>query len=76
MPDAPLRHNDRGAGRMGRAEPIVLRLRRVQAYLLSKDLVLAAEATVDKDAKEGINGGMMVFQEIASEFAPGHQPKS
>jgi hypothetical protein len=61
---------------MGRAEPVVLRLWRVQAYLLSRDLVIAAEAAVDKDAKEGINGGMMVFQEVPSEFAPGHQPKS
>ena len=47
---------------MGRAEPIVLRLRRVQVYLPSKGLAIAAEATVDKDAKGGINGGMMVFQ--------------
>jgi D-alanyl-D-alanine carboxypeptidase len=46
----------------------------VQAYLPSASLSIATEATVDKDAEVGINGGMMVFEEIASELAPGHSP--
>ena len=38
-------------GGFGRAEPTVLRLWRVQAYLPSEDLAIASEATVDKNAK-------------------------
>jgi D-alanyl-D-alanine carboxypeptidase len=47
----------------------------VQACLPSEDLAITTEATVDKDAEVGINGGMMVFEEIASELAPGHPPQ-
>jgi hypothetical protein len=41
----------------------------VQAYLPEKDLAIAAEATADKKAKVGVNGGMEVFKEVASERA-------
>jgi CubicO group peptidase (beta-lactamase class C family) len=47
----------------------------VQAYLPSEDLAIAAAATQDEDAEEGVNGGEKVFEEIASVFAPDHPPK-
>ena len=47
----------------------------VQAYLPGEDLAIAAEATVDEDAEGGVNGGMMVFQEIAAELEPDHPPQ-
>src|SRR5215217_3157203 len=31
--------------------------------------------TLDKEAKVGLNGGQMVFEEIAAVLAPGHPPK-
>jgi D-alanyl-D-alanine carboxypeptidase len=46
----------------------------VQAYLPSEDLAIAAMATLDEDAEVGLNGGMMVFEEIAAELAPDHPP--
>ena len=42
----------------------------LQAYLPEKDLAIAASATLDKEAKVGLNGGQMVFEEIAAELAP------
>jgi D-alanyl-D-alanine carboxypeptidase len=42
----------------------------LQAYLPVKDLAIAASATLDKEAKVGLNGGQMVFNEIAAELAP------
>jgi D-alanyl-D-alanine carboxypeptidase len=42
----------------------------LQAYLPEKDLAIAASATLDKEAKVGLNGGQMVFNEIAAELAP------
>jgi hypothetical protein len=47
----------------------------VQAYLPEKSLAIAAGATVAKDAKRSVNGGMEVFEEIAPELAPGYPPK-
>jgi D-alanyl-D-alanine carboxypeptidase len=47
----------------------------VQAYLPSEDLAIAAMATLDEDAEEGLNGGMKVFEEIAAELAPDHPPQ-
>jgi D-alanyl-D-alanine carboxypeptidase len=47
----------------------------LQAYLPEKDLAIAASATLDKEAKVGLNGGQMVFEEIAAVLAPGHPPK-
>ena len=47
----------------------------VQAYLPEEDLAIAAEATVDEDAEGGVNGGMMIFQEIAADLAPDHPPQ-
>jgi D-alanyl-D-alanine carboxypeptidase len=47
----------------------------LQAYLPEKDLAIAASATLDKEAKVGLNGGQMVFEEIAAELAPGHPPR-
>jgi hypothetical protein len=47
----------------------------VQAYLPSEDLAIAAEATLDEDAEEGLNGGQKVFEEIAAVLAPDHPPK-
>ena len=47
----------------------------LQAYLPEKDLAIAASATLDKEAKVGLNGGQMVFEEIAALLAPDHPPK-
>jgi D-alanyl-D-alanine carboxypeptidase len=47
----------------------------LQAYLPEKDLMIAASATLEKDAKVGLNGGQMVFEEIAAVLALGHPPK-
>ncbi len=47
----------------------------LQAYLPEKDLAIAASATLEKEAKVGLNGGQMVFDEIAAVLAPGHPPK-
>ena len=47
----------------------------VQAYLPSEDLAIATAATLDEEAKDGTNGGMLVFEEIASVLAPDHPPK-
>jgi D-alanyl-D-alanine carboxypeptidase len=47
----------------------------LQAYLPEKDLAIAASATLEKEAKVGLNGGQMVFEEIAAVLAPGHPPK-
>jgi D-alanyl-D-alanine carboxypeptidase len=47
----------------------------LQAYLPEKDLVIAASATLDKEAKVGLNGGQMVFEEIAAELAPSYPPR-
>jgi D-alanyl-D-alanine carboxypeptidase len=47
----------------------------LQAYLPEKDLAIAASATLEKEAKVGLNGGQMVFEEIAAVVAPGHPPK-
>ena len=44
----------------------------LQAYLPEKDLAIAASATLDKEAKVGLNGGQMVFNEIAARLAPDH----
>jgi D-alanyl-D-alanine carboxypeptidase len=44
----------------------------LQAYLPEKDLAIAASATLDKEAKVGLNGGQMVFEEIAAVLAPDH----
>ncbi len=46
----------------------------LQAYLPEKDLAIAASATLDKEAKVGLNGGQMVFEEIAAELAPDYPP--
>jgi hypothetical protein len=43
-----------------------------QAYLPSEDLAIATAATLDEEAKDGTNGGMLVFEEIASVLAPDH----
>ena len=48
----------------------------LQAYLPEKDLAIAASATLDKEAKVGLNGGQMVFEEIAAVLAPGHPPRA
>jgi D-alanyl-D-alanine carboxypeptidase len=42
----------------------------MQAYLPEKDLAIAASATLDEEAEVGLNGGQMVFNEIAAELAP------
>jgi D-alanyl-D-alanine carboxypeptidase len=42
----------------------------LQAYLPEKDLAIAASATLEKEAEVGLNGGQMVFNEIAAELAP------
>jgi D-alanyl-D-alanine carboxypeptidase len=47
----------------------------LQAYLPEKDLAIAASATLEKEAKVGLNGGQMVFEEIAAVLAPGHPPE-
>jgi CubicO group peptidase (beta-lactamase class C family) len=47
----------------------------LQAYLPEEDLAIAASATLEEDAKVGLNGGQMVFEEIAAALAPGHPPK-
>jgi CubicO group peptidase (beta-lactamase class C family) len=47
----------------------------VQAYLPSEDLAIAAAATQEEDAEEGLNGGMEVFKEIAAVLAPDHPPQ-
>ena len=47
----------------------------LQAYLPEKDLAIAASATLGKEAKVGLNGGQMVFDEIAAVLAPDHPPK-
>jgi D-alanyl-D-alanine carboxypeptidase len=47
----------------------------VQAYLPSEDLAIATSATLDEDAEVGLNGGMMVFEEIAAELAPDNPPQ-
>jgi CubicO group peptidase (beta-lactamase class C family) len=44
----------------------------LQAYLPEKDLAIAASATLDKEAEVGLNGGQMVFDEIAAVLAPDH----
>jgi D-alanyl-D-alanine carboxypeptidase len=46
----------------------------LQAYLPEKDLAIAASATLEKKAKVGLNGGQMVFEEIAAELAPDYPP--
>jgi D-alanyl-D-alanine carboxypeptidase len=48
----------------------------LQAYLPSEDLAIAASATLDKEAKVGLNGGQMVFEEIATVLAPDHPPRA
>jgi D-alanyl-D-alanine carboxypeptidase len=47
----------------------------LQAYLPEKDLAIVASATLDKEAKVGLNGGEMVFNEIAAELAPDYPPR-
>jgi hypothetical protein len=47
----------------------------VQAYLPEKDLAISAEVTVEKKAKGGVNGGMEVFEEVATELEPNHPPQ-
>jgi D-alanyl-D-alanine carboxypeptidase len=47
----------------------------LQAYLPEKDLAIVASATLDKEAKVGLNGGQMVFNEIAAELAPDYPPR-
>jgi D-alanyl-D-alanine carboxypeptidase len=47
----------------------------LQAYLPEKDLAIAASATLDKEVKVGLNGGQMVFDEIAAVLAPDHPPR-
>ena len=47
----------------------------LQAYLPEKDLAIAASATLEKEAKVGLNGGQMVFEEIAAELAPDYPPR-
>jgi D-alanyl-D-alanine carboxypeptidase len=44
----------------------------LQAYLPEKDLAIAASATLDEEAEVGLNGGQMVFNEIAAELAPNY----
>jgi D-alanyl-D-alanine carboxypeptidase len=46
----------------------------LQAYLPEKDLAIAASATLKEEAKVGLNGGEMVFHEIAAELAPNYPP--
>jgi len=48
----------------------------LQGYLPEKDLAIAASATLEKEAKVGLNGGQMVFEEIAAVLAPGHPPRA
>jgi D-alanyl-D-alanine carboxypeptidase len=47
----------------------------LQAYLPEKYLAIAASATLEKEAKVGLNGGQMVFEEIAAMLPPGHPPE-
>jgi D-alanyl-D-alanine carboxypeptidase len=47
----------------------------LQAYLPEKDLAIAASATLEEEAKVGLNGGQMVFEEIAAELAPDYPPR-
>jgi D-alanyl-D-alanine carboxypeptidase len=47
----------------------------LQAYLPEKDLAIAASATLKEEAKVGLNGGEMVFEEIAAELAPNYPPR-
>ena len=47
----------------------------LQAYLPEKDLAIAASATLKEEAKVGLNGGQMVFNEIAAELAPDYPPR-
>ena len=47
----------------------------MQAYLPEKDLAIAASATLDEEAEVGLNGGQMVFDEIAAELAPDYPPR-
>ena len=47
----------------------------LQAYLTEKDLAIAASATLKEEAKVGLNGGQMVFNEIATELAPDYPPR-
>jgi CubicO group peptidase (beta-lactamase class C family) len=47
----------------------------VQAYLPSEDLAIAAAATHNEDAPEGLNGGEKVFEAVASVLAPDNPPK-
>jgi D-alanyl-D-alanine carboxypeptidase len=47
----------------------------LQAYLPEKDLAIAASATLKEEAKVGLNGGQMVFDEIAGELAPDYPPR-
>jgi CubicO group peptidase (beta-lactamase class C family) len=46
----------------------------LQAYLPEKDLAIAASATLEKKANVGLNGGQMVFEEIAAELASDYPP--
>ena len=46
----------------------------LQAYLPEKDLAIASSATLEKKANVGLNGGQMVFEEIAAELAPDYPP--
>jgi hypothetical protein len=48
----------------------------LQTYPPEKDLAIAASATLEKGAKVGLNGGQMVFEEIAAALAPGHPPRA
>jgi D-alanyl-D-alanine carboxypeptidase len=47
----------------------------LQAYLPEKNLAIAASATLDKEAKVGLNGGQMVFEEIVAVLALDYPPK-
>jgi D-alanyl-D-alanine carboxypeptidase len=47
----------------------------LQAYLPEKDLAIAASGTLKEEAKVGLNGGQMVFNEIAAELAPDYPPR-
>jgi hypothetical protein len=72
----PLRHLHLGQRRrVDTAEPVVLRVGALQAYLPEKYLAIAASATLEKEAKVGLNGGQMVFEEIAAMLPPGHPPE-
>ena len=47
----------------------------LQAYLPEEDLAIATSATLEEGAEVGLNGGQMVFEEIAAVLAPDHPPK-